>query len=278
MKRIFDWKYLLGISLAILPLLFSLYQWRTDLQGHDISLRLISSSSLQPLAKSEIYDVRMSVNGVELVNPHFSIIELTNTGSKPILSADFDTPIQFTGTDGLTFITARVDLTDPKDIPVKVTLDAKHVSLSPFLFNPADRVLISTITSGPDPIISVKGRVAGIRSLAIDSALDSGNRLKAGFGLIVSVLSLSLYTSYAWVLTKRVVIDRRFLFASALCCGVAGTASLKLGLGELEVVYSGVREYRTWIVTALFLAGGMGGLLIGKNLRRRSAELLRHPY
>ncbi|KMY01932.1 hypothetical protein V476_12595 [Pseudomonas syringae KCTC 12500] len=277
MKWTFDWKYLLGTFIAIVPLVFSFYQWRSDQQGHDISLRLISSSSLQPLAKSEIYDVRMTVNGSELVNPHFSIIELTNIGSKPILSADFDTPIEFTGKDGLAFITARVDLTDPKDMPVKMTVDAQRISIAPFLFNPGDRVLVSTITSGPDPFISVKARIAGIRNLAIDSSIDSGNKFKAAFDLGTGSLSLVIYFTYPWILSRRRALDRRFLIASALCCGVAGSLSIKVGLDELEVIFAGIKEYRMWINGALMIGGILAGYRVGQILRRRPSHPANQP-
>lgn len=219
----------------------------------------------------------MTVNGVELVNPHFSIIELTNVGSKPILSADFDTPMDFTGQDGLAFITARVDLTDPKDMPVKITVDAQHISIAPFLFNPGDKVLISTITSGPDPIISVKGRVAGIRNLAIESSVDSVNRFKAGTDLLIGGLSLIIYFSYPWVLNKRRVLDRRFLIASALCCGIAGSVSIKVGLDELQVAYAWIKEYRIWLSIALMLGGILVGYRIGEHLRRRSLRPASQP-
>ncbi|MBI6710333.1 hypothetical protein YA0599_19090 [Pseudomonas syringae] len=277
MKWTFDWKYLLGTFIAIVPLVFSFYQWRSDQQGHDISLRLISSSSLQPLAKSEIYDVRMTVNGSELVNPHFSIIELTNIGSKPILSADFDTPIEFTGKNGLAFITARVDLTDPKDMPVKMTVDAQRISIAPFLFNPGDRVLVSTITSGPDPFISVKARIAGIRNLAIDSSIDSGNKFKAAFDLGIGSLSLVIYFTYPWILSRRRALDRRFLIASALCCGVAGSLSIKVGLDELEVIFAGIKEYRMWINSAVMIGGTLAGYRVGQTLRRRPSHPANQP-
>jgi siroheme synthase (precorrin-2 oxidase/ferrochelatase) len=97
-------------------------------------------------------------------------------------------------------VSARIDLTEPKDIPVNVTLEPSKVSIAPFLSNPGDKVYLSIITSGVDPVISVKARIAGIREIKIeDSSVVTVSPLRIGIDLIVSLGCLTTYFIHALI-------------------------------------------------------------------------------
>ena len=267
----FDWKYLLGIVLTIASVVTPVYLWKSDLQAHDLSLRLISSSSLQPLASSEIYDVKMSVNGVQLVSPYFSTFELTNNGSKPILSSDFESPIEFFGSRDLTFVTARIDLSDPREIPAKISVDANRVSIAPFLSNPGDKVIFSVITSGAVPVINPKARIAGVKKLVIEEpSTDRGSTFRLGFQFLVSFIALTTYFSFSWILPRRKVIllDRRFVLVTAAICGCGGIISMVHFLDGLQEMYGSFAGYRNWFSLILGVIALVAGSIFGKYIRR----------
>lgn len=270
MKWSFDWKYFLGTVLAIAGLLIPVYLWQSDQQAHELSARLISSSSLQPLASSKNYDVKVTINGVQLTNPHFSIYELVNSGSKPILSSDFDSPIELSGNDGLEFISARVDYTDPKGIPVKVSVDSKHVSIAPFLFNPKDVVVFSVITSGNDPVISMKARIAGVREIAfVDGSVDRGSPTRLGMYFILGLTALIAYFSYVLLIPKRrgILLDWRFALISTVSCALGGVLALGKAFEDLDLMVGGVSSYRAWIASGLVALGFGAADVIVKRFR-----------
>lgn len=272
MKRSFDWKYLLGTVLAIAGVVIPVYLWQSDQQAHDLSARLVSSSSLQPLASSKIYDVKMTINGVQLLNPHFSIYELTNSGSKPILSSDFDSPIELSGNDGLEFISARVDYTDPKDIPVKISVDVKKVSIAPFLLNPNDKVLFSVITSGADPVVTIKARIAGIRKITfVDSSVDHGSPMRLVFNLIFCLIALITYFSYVVSGSNSRIIwaDWRFATASAVGCGIGGTLALGKVIESADLITGGSSSFKTGISAGLVALSLGAALMVVRYFRRR---------
>jgi hypothetical protein len=275
MKRSFDWKFLLATVLAIAGVVIPVYLWQSDLQAHALSARLISSSSLQPLASSKIYDVKVTLNGVQLVNPYFSTYELINSGSKPILSSDFESPIELSGNNGLEFVSARVDYTDPKDIPVKVLVDSKHVSIAPFLFNPNDKVLFSVITSGADPVISMKARIAGIREITlVDSSVDHGSPVRLGIDFILCLTALIAYFSYVLIIPKRriIVVDWRFAIASAAGCGIGGTLAMGKVIDNLDLMAGGISSYKAWISAALVAFSLGAALMVVTNFRRLTED------
>lgn len=196
----------------------------------------------------------MTVDGVELVNPFFSVYEIVNSGSKPILSTDFESPITFAGNSDLAFVSARIDLTEPKDIPVKITLEPSKVSIAPFLSNPGDKVYLSIITSGVDPVISVKARIAGIREIEIlDSSVVTKSPTRTGIDLFVALGCLTTYFVHAFMGVRRIKEPFKLgvTVASMLGCALAGAQSMRSfsdGLGFTS------GAYEKWIIAALFLA------------------------
>jgi len=275
MKRTFDWKYLLGTILAVAAVALPAYQWQSELKAHDLSVRLIATSSLQPLPSSEIYKIQMTVNGTQLANPHFTTVEVTNSGTKPILSSDFEGPIEFSGGNGLEFVTARVDFTDPRDIPAVVSSNAKHVSIAPFLINPGDKIVFSTITSGSDPEISVKARIAGIRQIVIeDSFVNHRKPWRLGMNLVLCVIALTTYFSYVLILPRRRVqsLDYRFLVASAIGCGVGGVLSLTSVIEDLQLMDDGLGGYKAWISAAVVACCLGAGDFVAKHVQRQDPK------
>ncbi|MBH3406662.1 hypothetical protein I5P86_16500 [Pseudomonas glycinae] len=270
MKWNFDLKYLLATAVAIASLIFPIYLWQSDLKAHALSVRLISSSQLQPLASSKIYDVKVTVNGVELLNPYFSVFEIVNSGSKPILSTDFESPIIFSGNSDLSFVSARVDLTEPKDIPVKVTLETSKVSIAPFLSNPADKVYLSVITSGADPVISIKARIAGIREIEIvDSSVATRSPLLLCLDLIVSLICLTTYAIHVLMGPRQ--INRGLALASMAGCTLGGSVSMKRFIDGLGVT-GGVETHEKWIIVSLFLAVSFATAFAIKKYFLKNAE------
>ncbi|WP_330206741.1 hypothetical protein [Pseudomonas sp. AM14(2022)] len=270
MKRSFDWKYLLATALAVVGLAIPVYLWQFDLQSHDLSARLVSSSSLQPFASAKIYDVKVTLNGVQLANPHFTSFELINSGSKPILNSDFESPIELSGNNGLEFVSARVDYTDPKEIPVKISVDSKHVSISPFLFNPKDKVVFSVITSGANPVISIRARIAGIREITfVDASVDRGSPTRLATYFILGLSALAAYFSYILIIPKRrsILLDWRFALASTVGCGLGGILAMGKVVEDLDRMFGGVSGYAAWISGGLVAFGVGAGDVIVRKLR-----------
>lgn len=274
MKWNFDLKYLLGTAVAIASLILSVYLWQSDLKAHALSVRLLSSSPLQPFASSKIYDVKMTVNGVELINPYFSTYEIVNSGSKPILSTDFESPITFVGNSDLAFVSARIDLTEPKDIPVKVTSEASKVSIAPFLSNPNDKIYVSIITSGVEPVVSIKARIAGIREIEIvDSSVVTTNPIHIVMDLIFSLGCLTTYFIHALMGPRRIKgsFNLGVTLASMLGCALAGSMSMRSFTDGLGMT-GGMDTYEKWMLAALFLVLSFAAAFTIKKCFMKNAD------
>jgi hypothetical protein len=160
--RVLDWKFFLTLTVAILGIVVPLI-WQSDLSTKRMELRLSSSTSLEPASK--ILDLQVVLDGKKLDAPYSSSLELVNTGSKTVLSSDFDKPIEILVGDGAKVVTARITDTLPNDIPAEISISGNAIRIAPHLSNPDDSISLSIITSGEKPVYSVRGRVAGIQHI-----------------------------------------------------------------------------------------------------------------
>jgi hypothetical protein len=136
-------------------------------------------------------------------------------------------------------ITAQVTGTDPKEIPLKVSVDNNRMTIAPFLSNPNDVISFSVITGDDPPLFKIKARIAGIKELVLeDAASKKGRPLKLVYSALFAVLGLTLYLRFALesVYHRTVTISRLTCFFIFLTCGGAG------------VVYA----LRTWTELILF--------------------------
>ena len=132
-KKMLDWKFALTSLLAIAGLVIPFYFWQADSSAHSLTVRLISSSALALPADSKIHDLQITVNGSQIESPHVYSLALINTGSKPISSADFESPLDVRTRNDAKLITAQITGSDPADIPVKILLDDNKLKVQPCL-------------------------------------------------------------------------------------------------------------------------------------------------
>lgn len=157
--RFLDWKFLLTFSVTIIGIVVPLV-WQSDLSSKGMELRLNSSTSLEPA--SQISDLQLVLDGKRLDSPYSSSLDLINTGSKAVLSSDFDKPIEIVLEDGARIITARITATSPSEMPVEISTTEHVVRIAPHLSNSGDSISLNIITSGKKPAYGVRARIAGV--------------------------------------------------------------------------------------------------------------------
>ncbi|UVM33414.1 hypothetical protein [Pseudomonas sp. B21-019] len=235
-----DWKFIVGSLLTIGGLAIPVYLWQVDLSSHSLSLKLVSSSALQPASSNQFQDLQITLNGARISSPYISSFEMINTGSKPILSSDFESPIEVLGDGNVQLISAQVTGTDPKGIPVKLSIESNRMVIAPFLSNPNDVISFSVITGDEPPIFKVKARIAGIRELALeDSSVKKGRASKLVICSFFAIIGLFLYLRFAHaaVLLRRVTIHRPTCVMICLMTGVGSAIFTGKALDELSLFY-----------------------------------------
>lgn len=258
-----DWKFVATTVIAIAALVVP----QIDLSSRSLTVRLLSSSALQPALN--IQNLQISLNGQNVESPYVSTIELANTGSKPITSADFDGALKILISNDAKLVSAEITSTTPKNIPVQVSTSAGTMAISPFLSNPKDSVTIAAITSGTRPEFEVRARIVGVNEVAFeDTTTRSSSHLSALYGVAASFGLLFLYFIYGPIAFRNsvIVIPRGLSLCTAILCALAGARLLKLSLSK--ELYAELPYAETWASAATIVLIAVSAVLAFKYVRR----------
>jgi hypothetical protein len=251
--KAWDWKFIATTVIAIAALVVP----QIDLSSRSLTVRLLATSPLQPALN--IQNLQISLNGQNVESPYISTIELINTGSKPILSADFDGALQIQMANDAKLLSAEITSTTPKNIPAQVTTSGNKTAISPFLSNPKDSLTIATITSGPRPAFEVRARIVGINEVEFeDKTIQSSSYWKLLASLATSYSLVFLYFVFGPIAyrNKQLTIPRGLAFCTAAVCAVGSIGTINSSMNEVlkGLPYSGVSSFVLGLGTTLLMA------------------------
>lgn len=264
-----DWKFFVTIIATIAGVVIPIYLWQSDLSSHSLELRLRSTTALQPA--SDIQELQVFLNGKKLESPYLSSFELVNTGSKSILSSDFETPVELIAKGGLKVVSAQITDTNPSNIPVKVSFDEQRTSIAPFLSNPKDTITFSIITSGERPVFEHRARIAGVKEISFE---DSSNRgmayVQIALSLVSALLLLILNLVYlpAALARSKIVVPKWLGLLTGVSCLIGSTTAIGSGISLMESFSSPVR---IGITVCIFVVGMViARMMLNKILTRNA--------
>ncbi|WP_058544986.1 hypothetical protein [Pseudomonas fluorescens] len=229
-----DWKFYASMIATVASIVIPVYVWQSDLSAHSLELKLRSTTALQPA--SDIQELQIFLNGEKLESPYLSSFELVNTGSKSILSSDFETPIQLTATTGLKVVSAQITSTNPRSIPVKITFDEQRAVIAPFLSNPKDTVTFSIITSGDWPRFEHQARIAGVKEVTFQ---DSSNGALPYFPVLLILsglllVSVNLIYTPAAIMGMDILVTRRLATFTGVSSMIGSSTAMSAGITQLD--------------------------------------------
>lgn len=187
-----DWKFFLTLIVTIASVAVPVWLWQLDLSSKALTLIVKSTAELQPQGVDALEGVQLLVDGKPLNSPYVSVLELSNTGSKPIVTSDFEGPIRISSTAPSQVVKFRPTSSTPPALEPVLSISDSTVLLQPLLLNPGDVIRFITVTANGRPAYAVRGRVAGVSEVAISDA--AGRETKSNWlGRAVSTLLMVIY-------------------------------------------------------------------------------------
>lgn len=209
-----------------------------DKNSKSLSASILSQVALQPSEKESVQGLQITINGLPLVEPFHSVIELTNDGLKSIITSDFEVPLEIRLQSEAVVVGARVTGKSPEDIDAEISWDKESVQLKPMLLNPRDSISLSILTSGSLPYFTTKARIVGIQTVSLSDATKDtccNNLWKKVISLFVAYLLISVslgsvlafYTSSPGGIVFR-TFARLFAFSHAVTTLAAGIFTARI--------------------------------------------------
>lgn len=142
--------------------------WKFDLASRELSVALPLQTRLV-VGVSIPASTKISVlrDGKELNDPYSSIIEIRNTGAKPILPSEIEGALNLIVDNDKAIVDAQLIDTSPAALNPSMTVGKQSVSIQPLLLNPGDSFVLSILTENGKPIFAPKFRIAGVSDVKI---------------------------------------------------------------------------------------------------------------
>lgn len=173
-KMLSDPKYLITLIVTFAGIFSPL--WLSWVQSNEtgVTVDIVSLSALQPLDNGAVSDLKMVLGDTVLTEPYLSVFRITNEGRKPILSRDFEAPLEVLMGKAQKIVRARITEKSPKDIQAKLSLDGSAIQLMPTLLNPNDSITVEVISTGGVPTLSTSARIAGVGTVPVRDTSKKG--------------------------------------------------------------------------------------------------------
>src|SRR5258706_6054036 len=88
-----DWKFIVTLAVTAFGVAIPFYVYKADQAGKALEVHILSRAPLGPQVQDSMPGLQIVVEGTPLTNPFLSILEVSNTGDKPITTRDFETPL-----------------------------------------------------------------------------------------------------------------------------------------------------------------------------------------
>lgn len=270
MPKFLNWSSITLLA-TVAGIVVPIWIWRADLTSKSLEFRVASQASLEPAKSGDIKGLKITLDSAPLDRPYLTVVELTNDGSKPIPSSEFEGPIEVRVSGGAKVVRAQLVSANPKSLEAKVATTENSIAVAPLLLNPEDKLTISILTSGGPPSFLPRARIAGVAEIKLD---DSQGKIPAWrLSMLAFIAAFLLFvasdiTNDGFPNGKPVVLRRR---AAILVSGVTGITGAGMFLFFLQNV--GVQSWWQMVLALIILMLVTGVVAAFWNTRPNTSKV-----
>ena len=249
-KRKFDWKSTISIAFTIIGALAGFFVWYMDQNSKEISIDVISSIELDPVASGKMSGFELKFNKENVDDPFLQVVEIRNSGSKPIPSSDYEDALRISFGDEIKLL--KVNLLDvfPEDIDPKIEIDKNSFKMMPLLLNSGELIRFSFLTSNGIPKISAKARVLGAKIKLNENPSHSRSKIRSLIYYLIPLFLLFIYVYGLYMVAVEWETLDEFPIFLAFSSFVSGMAGIVIYSSNHELIHD---RQNYWDVFVYFL-------------------------
>lgn len=238
----------------------------------ELSVTVISKASLNPLVPDGFRPhVSLSINGRPVQFPHYSVVEIANSGSRPILAEAVEQPLKVKLQKGA-IVSAEVISAKPDALKPSTRIQVDAIEIVPALLNPGDSFQLGVISAGADPSFMAEGRIAGLRSINVtekspsDAKPSTAMRYVLGVALVLisgMLSAVGIQGTFFRRDARRAVANPRAALVLAFFAAISSIYMVQ------EVLVSSMADYPRWLVFTLLVVSAASVQVVGQLVLTR---------
>lgn len=261
------WVALATLTITAIALVVAIAVPYLQRDTSELTITVLSKASLNPIVPDGFRPkIDLSINGISVKSPQYSVMEVANTGSMPILAASVEEAIKIRVRKG-SVISADVISANPEALKPRASLQGGAVEIAPSLLNAGDSFQLGIISSGDNPSFSASGRIAGLQLIGVTekssvSAADKPVlRYSLAAALVIAYGTLSAIGLHGTILKRpghTAVINPIASLALSVAVACSSIVLVK------SAVADSLLDYPKWLVMAVIFAALLVAQFIGQ--------------
>ncbi len=192
---------------VMLTAILAIGGYRLGKQKKKLSYTISSSIPQLSVAKDMASKVTMSYENELVKQLHLLEIVLTNSGDIPIVSKDYETPLQIIFSEKAHVLSTEISGTSPKGINPLVKTDDHKVLIEPGLLNATDSFTLKLLVAEFDEELDIYARIVGVKK--VEKKVQSfWRKILPG---AISYAAVSLIFSLVFYWTSNISLSQSFI-------------------------------------------------------------------
>ena len=188
-----DWKFAVTFLATVAGVVVPIALWQADLSSKTLSLEVVSVTSLDPSTPQQVHGLAVALDGAPVSKPFLSVLQVRNTGSRPVVASEFESPVEIVLAPPAKLLRVEVTNAEPPDLKPSVSVSDAKLLIQPLLLNPRDSLQLNVLTANAQPSFSARSRIAGVASIPTLTSTSSKSSRRTWLQEAMGVVLLSVY-------------------------------------------------------------------------------------
>jgi len=187
------WQFIIGTIIAFVTIIVGIVVYFKQRQHKELSYKVVSNTPLLSVDKVIKKDLQILYQGKSIQEVNLVTLDIVNSGNMPILATDYERSVCVNFGEEAQVLTAEIINSKPKNLGASINVEKGTLILNPVLLNDGDIVSLKAIVSKLSKIITVDGRIVGVKMIKELSEDSTGAVVFAVSGLIVLLIGGILF-------------------------------------------------------------------------------------
>jgi hypothetical protein len=186
------WQFIVLAALALAAVVVSILLLWMQRRRKALSYEIISRTPLLSVEEEVKGKLQILFDDKPVQDVYLVVARIINTGNVPIVSTDYEDPVNLSFGENSQILTIDSSETNPDSLRVSTSIEKAKVVLAPILLNRGDSITIKMLISQFDDEIKVDGHIAGVKSIQKLVEGRFQNYILMMSGMVISLVGLTL--------------------------------------------------------------------------------------
>lgn len=209
------------------------YQIKKTRHSKSLSYFVRSKTKLLTLHDENVGKLEIVFDGQPVLDAHVFVIEIRNTGNIPIISSDFEKPIEIVFAEKAEILSVAIVERIPENLVLTFSLTEGTTQINPTLLNPNEFFTLKFLLRDNSEDPSVNARIVGISEIRKMKFIDEEERVRIRVLLTANLVLLGIAGLMLYFLDQAGKLGGLGGFLTILGAGLGASLGIIAGKGVL---------------------------------------------